>query len=118
MQPVLPSSLDMTSAKVLGFDAQAYIDDTPSTLHRRLNIPGSFNAGDYYVVRPGIYIDANPYLGFDIHLENAENTHTAYAASADFYASQNVVISLQGSLVAPEDDADEYTVGANLKFVF
>ena len=49
MQPVLPSSLDMTSAKVLGFDAQAYIDDTPSTLHRRLNIPGSFNAGDYYV---------------------------------------------------------------------
>ncbi len=48
MQPVLPSSLDMTSANVLGFDAQAYINDTPSTLHKRLNIPGSFAAGDYF----------------------------------------------------------------------
>lgn len=76
------------------------------------------DAGNYYVVRPGIYIDVNQYLGFDICLENMEDTQTAYAASADFYASQNVVISLQGSLVAPKDDADEYTIGANVKFVF
>ena len=76
------------------------------------------DAGNYYVVRPGIYIDENQYLGFDICLENMEDTQTAYAASADFYASQNVVISLQGSLVAPKDDADEYTIGANVKFVF
>lgn len=76
------------------------------------------DAGDYYVVRPGIYIDANRYLGFDIHLENAENLYTDYVASADFYVSQNVVISLQGRLEAPKDDVDEYRVGANLKFVF
>lgn len=76
------------------------------------------DAGNYYVVRPGIYIDANQYLGFDLHLENVEDQHTTYAASADFYASQNVVISLQGGIIAPEDDADEYTVGANLKLVF
>lgn len=41
MQPVLPTSLDMVSANVLGFDAQAYINDTPSTLSNRLNIPNN-----------------------------------------------------------------------------
>ncbi len=76
------------------------------------------DAGSYYVARPGIYIDANPYLGFDFYLENTENTATTYGMSADFYASQNVVVSLQGSVVAPEEDGDVYTVGANVKFVF
>lgn len=76
------------------------------------------DAGNYYIVRPGIYIDVNRYLGFDIHLQNAENLYTDYVASADFYVSQNVVISLQGRLEAPKDDVDEYRVGANLKFVF
>lgn len=42
MQPVLPTSLDMASARVLGFDATAYINDTNSTLHQRLNIPSNF----------------------------------------------------------------------------
>lgn len=42
MQPVLPTSLDMASARVLGFDATAYINDTSSTLHQRLNIPSNF----------------------------------------------------------------------------
>lgn len=49
MQQVLPTSLDMTSAQVLGFDATAYITDTPSTLHQRLNIPATFNASDCFV---------------------------------------------------------------------
>lgn len=47
MQPVLPTNLDRTSTQVLGFDAAAYINDTKSTLHQRLNIPGSFNSADY-----------------------------------------------------------------------
>lgn len=49
MQPVLPTSLDMASARVLGFDATAYIYDTKSTLNQRLNIPGTFTLGDCYV---------------------------------------------------------------------
>lgn len=48
MQPVLPTSLDMASARVLGFDATAYINDTKSTLNQRLNIPGTFALGDCY----------------------------------------------------------------------
>lgn len=48
MQPVLPTSLDMASARVLGFDATAYINDTKSTLNQRLNIPGAFALGDCY----------------------------------------------------------------------
>lgn len=48
MQPVLPTSLDMASARVLGFDATAYIYDTKSTLNQRLNIPGTFALGDCY----------------------------------------------------------------------
>ena len=45
---ILPSSLDNTSAQVLGFDADAYINDKPSTLYQRLNIPQSFCTGDYF----------------------------------------------------------------------
>lgn len=48
MQRVLPTSLDMVSARVLGFDAQAYIDDTPSTLCTRLNICGSSMPADSF----------------------------------------------------------------------
>lgn len=48
MQPILPTSLDMASARVLGFDATAYINDTNSTLNQRLNIPGAFALGDCY----------------------------------------------------------------------
>ena len=48
MQPVLPTSLDMVSANVLGFDAQAYIYDSPSTLSSRLNIPNNYNSGDCF----------------------------------------------------------------------
>ncbi len=47
MQPVLPTNLDRASAQVLGFDAAAYITDTRSTLHERLNIPQTFNSYDY-----------------------------------------------------------------------
>ena len=49
MQPVvLPTALDRTSAQVLGFDATAYITDTPSTLHQRLNIPNTLPQGDFF----------------------------------------------------------------------
>lgn len=48
MQPVLPTSLDMASARVLGFDATAYINDTNSTLHQRLNIPSNFTYVDTF----------------------------------------------------------------------
>lgn len=47
MQQVLPTNLDRTSAQVLGFDADAYVNSVPSTLHQRLNIPQNFNSGDY-----------------------------------------------------------------------
>lgn len=47
MQPTLPTSLDMASARVLGFDATAYIYDQPSTLHQRLNIP-NYVTNDYF----------------------------------------------------------------------
>lgn len=49
MQPVLPTNMDRTSAQVLGFDAQAYLSDTKSTMHQRLNIPGTFNSSDYFM---------------------------------------------------------------------
>lgn len=49
MQTVLPSSLDMASAQVLGFDATAYINNEPSTLHERLNIPNTINQSDYFM---------------------------------------------------------------------
>lgn len=38
---VLPSALDRVSANVLYFDAQAYLNDEPSKLHERINIPNS-----------------------------------------------------------------------------
>ena len=50
MSNILPTSLDMASAKILGFDAQAYIDDTKSNLAQKLNIPQNFSTQDSFVL--------------------------------------------------------------------
>ena len=48
MNSSLPTSLDMTSAYVLGFDATSYINDESSTLCKRLNFPSCGVGQDYF----------------------------------------------------------------------